>query len=68
MDIREAFRTSELWALVAGVVLQVLAFHGLIDKEQAGQWSTALFTYGAMRFVSKTVKASIPAVTNGGSK
>ena len=63
MDLREALRTSELWALVAGVVLQVLAFHKLVDAAQAGQWSTALFTYGAMRFVSKTVKASIPGGT-----
>ena len=61
MDLREALRTSELWALVVGVVLQVLAFHKLVDAGQAGQWSAALFTYGAMRFVSKTVKASIPS-------
>lgn len=60
MDVREALRTSELWALVAGVVLQVLAFHRVIEKGPADQWTTALFTYGAMRFVSKTVKASIP--------
>ena len=63
MDLREALRTSELYALVAGVVLQVLAFHKLVDPAQAGDWSTALFTYGAMRFVSKTAKASIPGGT-----
>lgn len=60
MDIKEALRTSELWALVAVVVLHTLAFYGLIDPEASQQWETALAAYAAMRFVSKTAKATVP--------
>lgn len=68
MDIREALRTSELWALVAAFVLNVLAYnHWLVDPAEAKAWTVALVTYGAARFVGKTVKASIPS-SNGGSK
>jgi len=67
MDIREALRTSELWALVAAFILSVLVQNGFVEAAQGGQWVTALTTYGAMRFTSKTVKASI-APSNGGTK
>ena len=63
MDIREALRSSELWALVVGVVLQGLAFHRLLDPVQATAWAENCFSYAALRFVSKTVKASIPVAT-----
>ena len=62
MDIREALRTSELWALVAAIVLNILAFnHWLIDPAKAEMWQVALITYGASRFIGKTAKASIPS-------
>lgn len=67
MDIREALRTSELWALVAAFVLSVLKDNGFIDPVQSGQWIVALVSYGAMRFIGKTAKASV-APTNGGTQ
>ena len=67
MDIREALRTSELWALVAAVVLSTLKFHNLVDPVEADGWVKACIAYGVFRFVSKTAKASVPAA-NGGSK
>ena len=67
MDIREALRTSELWALVAAIVLSVLKDNGFLNPVESSQWIAALITYGAGRFVSKTVKASI-SPSNGGTK